>query len=253
MYNIIGGDSGNAAPQLSPDGRRIAFMSDRSGTWQIWVGDANGSNAVQVSHTDSAGTPRWSPDSRFLAFDAPSDDGTSIFVTAVDETQRARRLVRGLVPSFSRDGKWVYFASDQTGDWQVWKVPVNGGLEEQVTRNGGFAALESPDGYVYFSKSRDNPVVCRVSVRGGDEQCLSPDLRPRTWSSWAVTRKGILFVEDASNGDSVLSLYQPARHELSNLVKLETAPHWVGASSDGTKVVMNDSSERQISMIENLR
>jgi Tol biopolymer transport system component len=51
-----------------------------------------------------------------------------------------------VVPSWSRDGHWVYFASDRTGDWQVWKIAGTGGTAVQVTRHGGFAALESLDG-----------------------------------------------------------------------------------------------------------
>src|SRR5882757_3013326 len=146
---IISGDAGNAGPQFSPDGQRIAFMSDRSGPWQIWMSNADGSDPKQVSFTDSGGTPRWSPDGRSIAFDAPLDGGTYVFVAPIDNPESARPLAEGRVPSFSRDGKFVYFASDRTGDWQVWKVPVSGKGEIQVTRRGGFAALESADGNVY--------------------------------------------------------------------------------------------------------
>jgi hypothetical protein len=114
--------------------------------------------------------------------------------------------------------------------------------------------MESTDGYVYFSKSRDaNPEICRMRIEGGREECLFPHLRPRTWSSWAVTREGILFIEDLPNGRSILSFYQPAQGQIKDLVTLNTAPRWMGATLDGKKAVMNDTEERQISMIENLR
>jgi len=48
-------------PQFSPDGKKLAFMSDRSGTMEIWVSDRDGSNPVQLSAVGNAGTPRWSP------------------------------------------------------------------------------------------------------------------------------------------------------------------------------------------------
>jgi DNA-binding winged helix-turn-helix (wHTH) protein len=270
LRTVVADDSGAAAPQFSPDGKRIAYMSTRTGPWQIWVRDMNGANPRQISFTESAGTPRWSPDGRSIAFDAPYEGQTRIFVIKVDGDEQARPIVTGLVPSFSRDGKWIYFASDQTGDWQVWKVPTSGGSEVQaavqvkvqvavqvavqVTRNGGFAALESADGYLYYSKSRyPQPEICRVPVNGGAEACILQHLRPRTWASWAVTREGIVFAEDLPNGGPTLSLYDPAKRQVRDLISLRSAPFWVGASADGKRAIMNDAEERQISMVDHLR
>jgi hypothetical protein len=253
LRTVVADDSGNAGPQFSPDGKRIAYMSTRTGPWQIWISNTDGSNPRQVSFTESAGTPRWSPDGRSIAFDAPYDGQTRIFVVQVDGNEQARPIVKGLVPSFSRDGKWIYFASDQTGDWQVWKAPVGAGAEVQITTNGGFAALESADGYVYYSKSRyPQPEICRVPVNGGAESCVLQHLRPRTWASWAVTRAGIVFAEDLPSGRPTLSLYDPAKRQVRDLVSLRSAPFWVGASADGKRAIMNDAEERQISMVDNL-
>ena len=123
-----------------------------------------------------------------------------------------------------------------------------------MTFNGGFAALESGDGYLYYSNSpQPNPAICRVPVAGGEESCSLAHLRPRTWSSWAVTRNGILFVEDLPDGKSTLTLYGPEKREFRDLISLQTAPVWIGASADGTKAIVNDTAERQISLLENLR
>jgi len=250
---VIWSDSGNAGPEFSPDGKRIAFMSNRDGPWQIWLCNADGSRPRQVSFTESAGTPRWSPDGSSIAFDAPFDGSTWIFLVQVDQSERARPVVEGLVPSFSRDGKWIYFASERTGQWQVWKTSLRDGADVQVTFKGGFAALESMDGYVYYSKSRfPQPEICRVRIQGGEESCGLQHLRPRTWASWAPTRDGIVFAEDLPDGKAALSLYDPARRQVRDLLLLQSAPFWLSASTDGKRALMNDAAERQISMVEHL-
>ena len=251
---IIPGDAGNAAPQFSPDGKKIAFMSNRSGPWQIWMSNVDGSDPVQVSFTESAGTPRWSPDGQSIAFDAPMGGETHVFVAPVDRPREARALATGRVPSFSRDGNFLYFASERGDGWQVWKVPAQGGEEVELTKSGGFAALESPDGNVYYAKTGGgNPELWMVPAGGGVESLVSPQLRPRTWSSWTVTNGGILLVGDARDGKAYLSLYNPVEHTQHDLASLQIAPHWMGATADGKKVVMNDANERQITMLDHLR
>ena len=251
---IISGAWGNAAPQLSPDGRKIAFMSNRSGPWQIWMSNADGSDPVQVSFTDSAGTPRWSPDGKSFVFDAPWNGNTFVFLAPVNQPQNARPIAEGCVPSFSLDGKFVYFAGDRTGNFEVWRVAVAGGPQVQVTKQGGFAALESADGNVYYSKSKfSNPEIWRVPLNGGDEAAVSPMLRPRTWASWTVTKDGVLLVADLPDRRSHLTLYDPVNGTARELASLPTSPFWMAASADGKKVVMNDAAEREITMVDHLR
>ena len=116
-----------AASNSRPDGRRIVFHSDRSGSSEIWVCDASGGNPLQLTSLgrSNTGTPRWSPDGRRIAFDARLGRDGDIHVMDADGGAPRRVTTEpsdDVVPSWSRDGRWIYFASNRSGRWEVWKV-----------------------------------------------------------------------------------------------------------------------------------
>jgi Tol biopolymer transport system component len=184
--------------RYSPDGRKIAFQSRRSGgVYNIWVCDSDGSNPVQVTSLNHAGAVGWSPDGRRLVFD--SDDTGDYDLYVIDaEGGAPRRLTRqpsaDTSASWSRDGRWIYFRSDRSGSNQIWKIPSQGGPAVQLTEGGGAYAEESWDGrYLYYVKRKPGAGIRRVPVEGGDETELvsEPDVIP---SSLAVSRSGLYYI-----------------------------------------------------------
>ena len=135
-------------PNLSPDGGRLAFLSDRSGDPHIWVADADGSNAFQVSRQDfrsGPGFPRWSPDGQTLAFHGDPNGRPELLVSPVrggDAKSISETLANAAFPSFSRDGKWIYFNVIDAGESHIWKMPSSGGAAVQVTGDRGTLAIE---------------------------------------------------------------------------------------------------------------
>jgi Tol biopolymer transport system component/DNA-binding winged helix-turn-helix (wHTH) protein len=246
-------------PQFSPDGQKLAYMSDRNGTMEIWISNRDGSNAFQLTAVGGAGTPRWSPDSQAVAFDVTTPNGSKI--VSINLHGGAPQVLtqdsfHSVCPSWSRDGKWIYFGSTRSGQWQVWKMPAQGGAPLQVTRQGGHAALESFDGkYVYYSKTpQAEPEIWRVPVNGGAEQ-LVPLVRPGTWASWQVVEGGILFIGPALGHQAVLSFYDFAKDRTTIISALERTPFWLGATPDG-KIVAFDQPGReqaQAMLVENFR
>jgi len=121
-------------------------------------------------------------------------------------------------PSWSKDGRFIYFASRRDDQWQVWKVPSSGeeaGRARQVTRGGGFAAIESPDGlHVYFTKRKSGTLdpqnaLWRIPVDGGDEEVVVEGYRS-SHASWDLTAEGLYFVdqEPSSSGTSWVVRFQ---------------------------------------------
>lgn len=161
-------------PSYSSDGTRVAFDSDRSGSVEIWIANADGSRTLQLTSLGSqwSGSPRWSPDDRQIAFDSSLAGKWNVYVVPsqggkpVRVTQGSGTSIR---PSWSHDGKWIYYCASENSGPQVWKKPVEGGPAIQITKSGGCNQLESADGaYVYYLKP-DERSLWRVPAKGGEE------------------------------------------------------------------------------------
>lgn len=144
-------------PKYSPDGSRIVFSSARSGEGRaIWICDQDGSNLGQLTNKFSRfqGSPFWSPDGRFVVFDALGSDGHWDIYRVPSSGGKEQRLTAGgsdnSSPTYSRDGRWIYFSSDRSGRSEIWRMPAGGGEAIQVTRGGGYYALESWDGKTLY-------------------------------------------------------------------------------------------------------
>ena len=97
------------------------------------------------------------------------------------------------IPSFSTDGRFIYFTSKRSGVFEIWKMPVSGGDAEQVTRNGGVVALESKDGHLYYTQAHHAPSsLWRMPASGGRPQKLLDGVSARAFQ---VLDRGIYYVE----------------------------------------------------------
>lgn len=198
-------------PSFSPSGL-VAFQSSRSGSSEIWIAKANGESPVQVTDFNGPLTenPRWSPDGSQLAFDSLLHGNADIFVAKCDPLSLHCSTPAPLTPassnefnpSWSSDGKFVYFSSDQSGSWQIWKQPVSGGPLLQITHAGGIAAVESNDGrWIYFSKERGGDIwrmagpTASTKSEIANEELLIRRESPKFDSSWALSADEIYFVD----------------------------------------------------------
>jgi Tol biopolymer transport system component len=99
---------------------------------------------------------------------------------------------------WSRDGQWIYFGSNRSGSFELWKLPDEGGPAVQVTRNGGFDAAESSDGrHLYYTKGMRSG-IWRVPLEDGEETAVVDG--PLALWSWALAPSGIYYAVESMTG-----------------------------------------------------
>jgi Tol biopolymer transport system component/DNA-binding winged helix-turn-helix (wHTH) protein len=138
----------------SPDGTHVAFDSNRSGIWSVWLGDADGSNLTQISR-DVAGYPRWSPDSRHIAYQQSDGDEWTVYVTDINE-RVGRKLMTSVTsvsaPFWSPDGKWLYFEGYSSFRRKFYRCSLDCNANETLVRDGpkAFNLQASADGSYWY-------------------------------------------------------------------------------------------------------
>jgi Tol biopolymer transport system component/DNA-binding winged helix-turn-helix (wHTH) protein len=224
---LISSTYGDNCPQYSPDGKRIAFVSGRSGSGELWVCDSDGANLIKLTNLTNAntGTPRWAPDGRNIVFDSLAQGNRDVWVVSSD-SGRLRRLTtetsEETVASWSRDGKWIYFCSNRSGQLQIWKAPSEGGQAVQVTRAGGYEALESLDGkYLYYTKARRTAGIWQAPVENGDETLILDHHGAGNKPYWTVAAGGIYFATDGDPRHPVIEFFRFATREVTRIYVME--------------------------------
>lgn len=191
---FIASTSLDSSPQISPDGKRIVFSSDRTGYDEIWVADADGANQRAVTRLrEEAGSPRWAPDSNRIAFDLLGKHGRAVFLTDIGGAAPQQWTPWGDAarPSWSRDGRWIYYGdNDRSGARQVWKISTAPDRAiVQMTHDGGFEAFESSDGRtLYYTRGSE---LRAMPASGGPWTLVTSQPVRHGW--WSVSQNGIYF------------------------------------------------------------
>lgn len=227
---------------FSPDGQRLAFESSQTGYNEIWTAGSDGSNPAQLTFLKGvAGTPRWSNDGRSVAFDYRPDQHSEIY--RIDLSGGPPRFIPtirsadNVVPSWSRDGKWIYFSSNRGNEPnQVWKIPDAGGTPIQLTKKGGTSPNESADGFVYYSKSFRGDEIWKVPAGGGEETLVLKAAGVDAYS-WALGPAGIYFITESNGGKGVLFFYEFDTRKVLSLMSLEKRAVEPAISPDGKTVI----------------
>ena len=222
---VIASTSNDTDMRLSPDGTRIAFVSVRAGHSDLWVSNRDGSQARQLTNFGGwrAGSPSWNTDGTSIAFDALAPGGNwSLHVVSADGNPISKPLIsdryNNVRPEWSRDGKWIYFASDRTGEHQIWRMPSAGGIPKLITRNGGIDPIVSPDGrHLYYAKQVPEQGIWEVPLEGGPEVKIVERGRSLAFD---VADTGIFIMDVSAKPQATVEMFSFASRKLTPVARL---------------------------------
>lgn len=279
---LIASNRDEHSPVIAPDGNRIAFVSNRTGTNQVWIADPDGKNQRQLTGINTApvslaaqtrerqtptetpapaaGSPRFSPDNRFVAYDSQVNGNGEIFVVSV-EGGAPRRFTtdaaQDILPAWSHDGRFIYFCSNRGGSYEIWKMASEGSAAVQVTKHGGFESALTFDGKeIFYTKERGDGRLWRASLESGEESLVPELAEAGSWRYWTITRTGIYFVPRASSAPYRIKFYDFASRAVREVATTKNSPIWVypglSASADGTRILyaQHDQNASSIMLAE---
>lgn len=252
-------------PAFSPDGKKMAFLSDRSGKRELWLSDADGSNEIQL--TDffawSTSPPSWSSDSKQLLFyggHGPGGTGAGIFVLDLDDKsiRRVPAKEEFVAPRWSHDGKWIYASSGMANEARMWKISPSDGSAAEIAHADAALPQDSPDGrFIYYIKWPAG--IWRVPATGGAEEAVVPEFQPQMMNHWQVMDDGIFFINNNASPYATIEFLNFVTRKRQILSSLSGTPTTFNGgltvSPDRKKIVYSQDSRSasEIMLVENFR
>jgi TolB protein len=184
LTRLTSGSWQDITPALSPDGKHLAFASNRSGFWNIYQLDLGSGEVIQVSNSQEyTASPSWSPDSLWVAYGSHFEDSLEIVIQPVDGSQDPIQLTNHIAadsqPAWAPNGRQIAFLSTRGGRSQVWLANLDESGEQR------FITLRP-----HYETHASHPV-------------WSPDGRYLAWG--AVTKDGLhnIYVWDSQDPDAL--------------------------------------------------
>ncbi|MBW3139559.1 winged helix-turn-helix domain-containing protein [Ferrimonas balearica] len=202
---------------LSPGGERMAFLSNRSGRFEIWLAQRDGRSARALSQNEGAmELPAWSPDGQQLVAPVISSVEGETRLVLYDLRNSQRKVLlqdshQYRNPQWLADGNSLLVASNRSGSWQIWQLELASGQLTQRTENGGIFAREDAEGALYFTR----PNVPGLWRKAGesDSETVIEELSTDDWGNWALTGDGVLYLHRAVDADELV-LWTPQQRSV---------------------------------------
>jgi len=248
-HKLPGSNASEEEPTFSRDGLQLCFRSNRTGAYELWSSAVDGSSARKLtSFRGHLGSPRYSPDGRWIVFDgygSPIDKTTHTNIYVVPaEGGPVRRLTddraEHMVPNWSHDQRWIYYMVARGSSSETWKIPFPSGDAVEVAAYGMFDVWESDDGeFLYYAKRAGAAGIYRRRVSGGEEEALAGTEAVKTIRYWQPGRAGIYFASGPV--DANIWLLDWKTNQVREICpapgRFPRGPRGLAVSPDGSRIV----------------
>lgn len=228
LVRLTFGPWDDITPAISPDGQQLAFASNRSGYWDLYLLDLPSGRINRLTETPAyEAAPTWSPDGQWLAYEAYQNEQLDILILSTSAPGEPIPLTNHPAadssPAWSPGGRQIAFVSNRSGDPEIWLADLDQ-IEEQrfinLSRHPSGKDRHpawSPDGSaLLWSSDQDGVPTLLIQEMTGIAAGASAAMPPRTtlgsgdWAAWSA------------DGDTVLALLETPQHTYLTAYPVQT-------------------------------
>lgn len=234
--NLTNNPAVDEMPRWSPDGQWLAFVSNRSGSKDIYIMRADGSELRQLTDATAEDLyPAWSPDGQQLVFSSNRDGDFDLFLITVDSAEIAVKLTNNdafdSFPHWSRDNRLV-FASNRDGNFEIYKMDSDGQNLQRMTETSAdeFYPAWSPtaEQIVFISQTADGREIYSIREDGIGLVPLTDTQADEFSPTWSPDGNFIVFAAE-EKGETALYLIRPDGSDYSKVREQDLpidSPDW---------------------------
>jgi Tol biopolymer transport system component len=252
VYQVTDEASNNMCPQLSPDGKKIVFYSDREGNFDIYTVHPDGSSLKSITDTPyNKYVPRFSPDGQKICYIADEEGYTDVYVIDADGSEK-RQIVKNGAENYNAiwgaDPETIIYVSNEKENFDIYSIGLDGTGKKQLSDDEYFAEnlSLSPDGrnLLYAAGKIDSTVfeIFTLDLWTLEIAVLTDNMSYSRLPLWALNGRKIVYVADHL-GFTDIFFMDIATKESINLTESANYELLLGISQDGGIIFYQSTGE----------
>jgi Tol biopolymer transport system component len=211
VSDLVNSSKQDWRPSLSPNGRYLAFLSNRTGFIEIWIKDLVKKTTLKASEFANEENIfdfnihllSWSSDSKKLLFDSKQGQIFTLEVATKVLRQQTPEGFYARNPSWGIDDSSIFMTSNQTGDWQIWQSSLDSLKPKIVTQSGGIVAQQTANSADLYLSKFHKPGIWKLNLETLEESLVVSEVNQSSWYEWYATEHGIYYVKHKETGDTI--------------------------------------------------